>query len=398
MRRLAPSPFRLLVVAALAAAVSSEAAAPKAVRPGDQVKVTIGPAPLMDGENKLADIKAGTVLTAKDVRGSWVQVQFKTEEVNLSGWLHSSRLNVLGGGAPAPAKESVPAAKEATPPPAGGETKKKVDAGASDVASPRGSVGTSKKGKVESVVPTTPARVGTGVTGWMVRLQRGTWGERVAAATALYELGSEARPAVSALAEAVANEENRGGALIFSLMALGNLGSAGAPAVPALIKVIEDPAQWGPQETVGILAITVLAEIGPPAKEALPVLRQVSSRVGTFAQPYASLALASIDPAGPQAVQAAVQAFRDSRASGARWRAIRALARIGPSAKEALPVLAEAERDGDGLVRLWAICAKARIEQDPERAIALLKPALDDPDRTVRDRAREALGELQPKE
>jgi len=381
MRPLAPNPFRLFLLAALlVCAAPSEAATTKVIRAGDQVKVTIGPAPLMDGENKLADIKAGTVLAVKEVKGSWVQVQFKTEEASLSGWLHNSRLNVLGATAPAPAKESVPAAKEATPPPVGPAAK----------APP--------KEKVESVVTTTPVRVGTGVTGWMVRLQRGTWGERVAAATALYELGSEARPAASAIAEAVAREENRGGPLIFSLMALGNLGSAGAQAVPALIKILEDAAQWGPQDTVGILALTALAEIGAPAKDALPVLRQVSSRVGTFAQPYAKIALASIEPSSPQAAEAATQVFRECRSSNARWRAARALAKMTAAAKEALPALTEAERDGDALVRLWAICAKARIEQDPARAIALLKPLLDDPDRKVRDRAREALAEFQPKE
>jgi len=398
------SSFVGAILALTVFAAPAFAATPKVILPGDRVKVTIGPAPVMDGETKLATVKAGTVLTARDVKGKWVAVEVEADGATIRGWVQSLHLNVVEAG---PGPKATPETPAKSPSPQPGETKAsptpvaKVQPGPAAETKPSPTPAVKPEPKYPRESPTissdTLVPAVTGIHQLVAQLKSGAWGERVVAAKALYEMGAETRPAAAALAEAIGRKDNLGEPMVYCLRALGNLGPAGAPAVPALVKILEDPAQWGFESLLGTSAITALGEIGPDAKDALPALVEIGWRAGR-AQLGARLAIACIAPSHHRAVEWLVVALQERQILAPRWRAARALGKMGPAARSALPALAEAEKDSDKLVRLMATWARATIEQDLARATPLLRQALKDPDQAVRDRANELLADFQAKE
>jgi len=87
-RRSSLLPVSLLAVVSVLCVAARASAAGKAIKPGDKVKVTIGPAPVKIGKQTLTTVEAGAELTALKVSGKWVRVNVETDGKKYAGWIH----------------------------------------------------------------------------------------------------------------------------------------------------------------------------------------------------------------------------------------------------------------------------------------------------------------------
>ena len=77
-----------------------------------------------------------------------------------------------------------------------------------------------------------------------------------------------------------------------------------------------------------------------------------------------------------------------------RREAVKAIATLGPGAREAVPVLLRASRDQDQEVRFWAVEALGRVGADPKRVAPSLLSSMTTDTRPVQQAARRALEAL----
>jgi HEAT repeat protein len=178
-------------------------------------------------------------------------------------------------------------------------------------------------------------------------------------------------------------------------------------AVPALCPLIANT----PNDGVGDMAHRwhaegILGKIGPDAVEAVPVLRAALGHGDCFMRYEAAVALWRIGR-HREGIPVLVRDVKDRR-NGWRWRAARALGRIGPGAREALPALREAlQRKGEPAphqlaLALWRVAqpqgGAAGSPADRREAVAQLIamiPERGDPP-PVRWGVLEALTEIGP--
>jgi HEAT repeat protein len=231
---------------------------------------------------------------------------------------------------------------------------------------------------------------------------------RRAAAEALGWIGA---PAVPALSEALRDQDKDvRGAAVWALRGIG------APAVPALSAALRDQ-DW----RVRFEAARVLGQMGEVAAPAVPVLIEILRDQDVFVRSTAAGALWNISQ-NPVGIPILIQALRDqdrygrsaaARALGqmgdatavpslievlgdqdryGRSAAARALGRIGDAT--AVPALREALRDQNWDVRREAANALGRIGEAAAPAVPALIEALRDESEYVRSEAAEALGEI----
>jgi HEAT repeat protein len=162
-------------------------------------------------------------------------------------------------------------------------------------------------------------------------------GARAAAADTLRRLGPEAKEAVPALQEALADRAGDKATRAQAALALGNVGEPAAPALPAVVAVLEDAG--APPEVRRACAET-LGRLGPGADAAGKLGAALASR-------GADVEL--------------------------RRAAAGALDRFGPEARPALPALRQALKDDDRFVRSLALHAVGRLGPDlgPDRKAVL---------------------------
>jgi hypothetical protein len=131
-------------------------------------------------------------------------------------------------------------------------------------------------------------------------------------------------------------------------LGLGYVGQSGVP--------IPDPAQAvvlcelvdDDDDAIASYAIGILKEMGPECKIAVPALVKLLSHPRIERRREAGLALAVIEPAGPDAVPAPIRALEEDDAPLNSFAAC-ALKAIGSPAREAVPVLVrvmQSERAG----------------------------------------------------
>jgi HEAT repeat protein len=198
---------------------------------------------------------------------------------------------------------------------------------------------------------------------------------------------------------------------------LCHMGPAAKDAVPALVRVLQGENSWGVQSAVA----EALCAIGPEARAAIPTL--VEALKDPFSAQWAASVLGNI---GPEAVPALIQGLRIGDADTRAWTAD-ALGQIGPAATAAVGDLTTLLQDKPP-VRWWAAIALAEIQPSPaalpvlietmqaveyeqdarcaaaealgrmgglaQTAIPLLKQALQDGDRSVREAAHQALQQI----
>jgi HEAT repeat protein len=243
------------------------------------------------------------------------------------------------------------------------------------------------------------------------------WEMRVCAAEVLSRIGPPARGAVASLIQAVGIPDprhERTTLVRHAIRALGRIGPDAKVAIPTLNRLLEkhdidefdivmaltDVGAPPCRRLVNELlrdgdsyAASQLAWLGPKARETVPALRAVLADRRPQTRFSAAIAIAFIDPSAPEALPVLIEALKhlEDREIDVSH-APRALARLGPDAKAALPTLT-------GLVtKGWDDPAvfKALVEIDPEgkECIPALVSALNQKDYHVVDLAAKCLGLL----
>jgi HEAT repeat protein len=168
----------------------------------------------------------------------------------------------------------------------------------------------------------------------------------------------------------------------------------GKEAVPALVKAL---AETGP---VGERAMAVLGRIGSPA---VPGLSKALTGKSADARQLAATALKHIGPDAKDAVPALLVALKEGKAKHGpeRLQMIDALGAIGPAAKDAVPQLIDVlkERDEFNSIPLHAAVALGQIGPAAKEAVPVLMQALDSKEGktgALRIHVLEALGRMGP--
>jgi hypothetical protein len=148
------------------------------------------------------------------------------------------------------------------------------------------------------------------------------------------------------------NSPNR----IMRLRAAKMLGVFGADAIPALTTALENP-----DDGVKYWAASALGDLGPEAKSAAPSLRKIVGvdgiRVG-ISSAYALCRIGHVDEGMPTLIEG-LKGDKATACCAADF-----LARIGPPAKEALPMLRIASKSRDTHIARASQEAVRRIDRD----------------------------------
>lgn len=169
---------------------------------------------------------------------------------------------------------------------------------------------------------------------------------------------------------------------------LGRLGAEtrDEPALSALAAALKDA-----DPHVRAVAASALASIGPAGPDAISALKEM------LATPDCLPALRALARYGPDAAPAKekiIELLHHKDDSEIRWNAARTLGKMKAAAKEAAPMLVEALNDPAPLVREHAAEALGDISPDAQEAIPALVKALQDPDARVRRDAVRSLGQM----
>jgi len=142
-------------------------------------------------------------------------------------------------------------------------------------------------------------------------------------------------------------------------------------------------------------AAFALQELGPGAREALPGLRQLLSDDDEGVRAMAVQAVAAVGRGDSSSAEAFLAILAGPAAEGnARWKAARALGRMGGGAAVAVPALVRAIDDPNGHVRREAASALGRIGVTNANALEAVIRASRDEWPPVRRAAATALGRL----
>jgi len=208
------------------------------------------------------------------------------------------------------------------------------------------------------------------------------------AARALGDIGPAAEAALPQLREALANRVEG------AVYGLGGLGPAAAPAVPALLEELNFLTSYD-----RLAVINALAKIGPEAKDALPVLREMTSDDTVAVD--AALAIWRISGDGEEAAGALATLTR-TLDSYQKEQAVDALGTMGPDAATAVPALVELLTSDDGgslTLKQAAAAALGNIGPNAADAVPVLIQLLPErPDEysEVPEIAAAALGKIAP--
>jgi HEAT repeat protein len=205
---------------------------------------------------------------------------------------------------------------------------------------------------------------------------------------ALKEGGRSAVPVLAEVLQKDDNAESRWRAADL----LGRLGPE-ARQDPAAISSLSF-ALKDANAQVRAVAATALASVGPAGPEAIPLLQDLLATPDCLPA-LRALALYGHDAA--PAIGKIVVLLKHEGDSEIRWNAARTLGKIGPAAKESIPALVTAmKEDQDPVVREHAAEALGDIGPDAKEAIPALVQALKDPDARVRRDAVRSLGQMGP--
>jgi HEAT repeat protein len=197
------------------------------------------------------------------------------------------------------------------------------------------------------------------------------------------------RSAVPVLAEVLHKDDNAE-ARWKAANLLGRLGTDARQEPAALSSLSFALRDSNPQ--VRAVAATALASVGPAGPEAIPALQALLATPDCLPA-LRALALYGHDAA--PAIEKTVVLLRHKGDSEIRWNAARTLGKIGPAAKESIPALeATMKGDQDPVVREHAAEALGDIGPEAKEAVPALALALKDPDARVRRDAVRSLGQI----
>ena len=157
--------------------------------------------------------------------------------------------------------------------------------------------------------------------------------------------------------------------------------------VPRLIRVLEDTSEgnWEMQPR----AARAIGKMGPDAVAAVPAL---IGKLDYFGD--SSIVCGALASIGVDSVPAIVQELRLEP----NFRHARVLGTIGPAAAEAVPLLCEKVKSTNYSMRREASWALGQIHANPTRAVPAIMSVLNDPEKSVRQRAVLALSHFDASE
>ncbi|HJT34057.1 MAG TPA: HEAT repeat domain-containing protein [Pirellulales bacterium] len=196
---------------------------------------------------------------------------------------------------------------------------------------------------------------------------------RLVAAEQLMRLGQEAAPAAPALEKRMSDSDPPVAAAATVAWCVASDRDVELPAILFDYLSSDDPEQ---QRRAGLY----FKRLGPRASAAASAL--VGLPGNDYDRPH-SLAAESLDAIGPAAIGALSTAIAGSPNAGVRLRAVLALERLGPRARDAAPALIAALEDADEWVRLSAASALIAMDVEKPRAIAELRRLLKANDESV---------------
>lgn len=207
--------------------------------------------------------------------------------------------------------------------------------------------------------------------------------QQQAAALALANLGSAAKPAAGALAGLLHAQQPDEAAI--TILALREIG---AGAIPSLVGLLKDPSAEFRQ-----LALRILAQLGPSARQALPALIQTLSDQDNDVRVAAAHVLEQMGSQASEAVPALIP-FLYSPRMPLRYAAAVALGTIGAGSNEARRPLLECLLDPDENVRYAAALALGRIDPHFTEAAPALRDAWTDSSPMVQLAAIDSLNHI----
>jgi len=211
---------------------------------------------------------------------------------------------------------------------------------------------------------------------------------RNGAISALYELGTNAAPAVPVLIQASVDAELSSFEYAgIAHAALLNMGEAG---VPQLVRVL----QHGNPKARGKAAM-YLGIVGPEAGAAALALTKALDDSDTTVRTEAVIALAAIGPAAAAALPALRKALKLDN-DYHRLRVVEALWKVGRESASTLPVLIQVLRDPQNPNRPKAAALLGDLGPDAQAALPALREVLREDFSYTRVKAEEALRRVDP--
>lgn len=176
-----------------------------------------------------------------------------------------------------------------------------------------------------------------------------------------------------------------------TMMVLRLARALGAPVVPELCQLLKHE-----ETTVRREATTVLGGFGPLAASAVAPLAEVLQDPEAAVRVAACQALGKLGPLAHESFGALLAALGDGR-DEVHQAALRALAELGPATRADVPVLQAALRDPKLVIRRYAVTTLARLDLEPATATPIFLEALRDESADIRAIAAGMLEQHDPK-
>jgi HEAT repeat protein len=135
-----------------------------------------------------------------------------------------------------------------------------------------------------------------------------------------------------------------------------------------------------------------LGQLGRAAKASIPAVQQALANPNFHAPAEAACALWQISGDPTASLPVLLAELKDHNAP---WEAAEAFARLGPTAKVAVPDLIKLLDSPDVETKLYTAAALAELGPDAKAAIPTLEKLAESEDEEVREIAREAIGQLE---
>ena len=241
---------------------------------------------------------------------------------------------------------------------------------------------------------------------------------RMHAAYALGEIGPAASAAVPSLIRAIEHPDAGGNdefLIDYSIQALGRMGPEARDAIPSLNRLLERKASmeqvvWA-LDRIGAPPVhhlldtflreadfyeaDLLAWLGPRARKAVPALRAALTDKRPQARICAAVALVHIDPSATDAIPVLMESLNHQDDEAFLVEGVpEALARLGPKARVAIPLLIEQMK---GSADTGVPKALVMIDPNGEVCVPALIAALQNEDEDVARVAINCLGVLGPR-
>jgi len=176
-----------------------------------------------------------------------------------------------------------------------------------------------------------------------------------------------------------------------AVQALGNVGAEAKMGIPPLLKLVRD-------ETTKVvtrkLALEALDKIGPPDRNDTEIVRDCLKDQNPKIRCYGAVAMGKLGPDAASALTDLVRVAKDSNIE-VRQKVTLALGKMGTDSKETVfPILTEALKDSNRVVRVAAAQSLAGMESLTAADVPMLLGLLKHQDSEARIAAAHALGHL----